>query len=312
MKSRVLLSGLLLCSLGGLGGCGASASGTFVEANRQPGHDEGVAPLRQPSPLAVNRRLPVPERPPQIADDRSRPWEVIEQANSSSAQNPDGAGYFNAIMQYDYVPGSLFQVYAAPLRLTDIQLQPGERIVGQPAAGDTVRWVLGIGRSRVDGVEQQHIYVKPTRPGLETTLVITTDRRTYHIELHSYRETYMAAVNWRYPHEELAIAGGGDVVASQVDLSGLNFAYEVDVHKGRRPDWLPLKVFDDGRKTFIQFPDAMLSGEAPVLFVVSRDGETQLVNYRVKDEFFVVDRLFEMAELRVGTKRQNVVRISRL
>ncbi len=314
MSKRYMVSSGLLALCMASSGCSQAAEGTFVEASPVADRMQGAAPEVAHSSLSENRLLRIPgddERQPLAG----KPWEVIDAANRSAAQNPDSAGYFNAIMLYDYVPGSLFQVYAAPLRLTDIQLQPGEKIVGQPAAGDTVRWILGIGRSRVDGQEQQHVYVKATRPGLETTLVITTDRRTYHLELHSYRETYMAAVQWRYPQEELRVPGAGagdDVVASGVDIRQLNFGYDVDVRKGGRPSWMPLKVFDDGRKTFIQFPDSMLAGEAPVLFVVSREGDSQLVNYRVKDEFFVVDRLFEEAELRIGRKRQNVVRISRL
>lgn len=307
------MSGIVLLAATVLGGCATASEGTFVEAERS-GSEVSTVSLVQTSPLAVNRVQKVPEESQRVLQNE-RPWEVIDEANSASEQNPDRSGYFNAIMNYDYVPGSLFQVYAAPLRLTDIQLQPGEKIVGRPAAGDTVRWILGLGRSRVDGVEQQHIYVKPTRPGLQTTLVITTDRRTYHVELHSYRETYMAAVKWRYPREELRVPGGSgeaDVLASKVNIGELNFAYDVDVRRGGTPAWMPLKVFDDGRKTFIQFPVEMKVREAPVLFVVSEGGESQLVNYRVKNEYYVVDRLFETAELRVGRKRQNVVRISRL
>ncbi len=313
IKRNIVSSGLLVMVMGS-SGCGQAAEGVFVEASRSMPQQQGGASVVERSSLAENRRFRVPadeEHEPAAG----KPWEVIDAANRSAAQNPDTAGYFNAIMLYDYAPGSLFQVYAAPLRLTDIQLQPGEKIVGQPAAGDTVRWILGLGQSIVEGQEQQHVYVKATRPGLETTLVITTDRRTYHLELHSYRETYMAAVQWRYPQEELhvpGVAAGGDVVASGVDIRRLNFGYDVDVRKGRRPSWMPVKVFDDGRKTFIQFPDSMMVGEAPVLFVVSGEGDSQLVNYRVKDEFFVVDRLFDEAELRIGRKRQDVVRISRL
>ena len=78
-----------------------------------------------------------------------------------------------------------------------------------------------------------------------------------------------------------------------------------------RPAWVPLQVFDDGHKTFIRFPAAMLDREAPALFVVSSTGDTQLVNYRVKADTYVVDRLFESAELRLGQKDQDVVHILR-
>ena len=149
------------------------------------------------------KRIPVPRVQIAKGADRSAPWNVIDDANRKAAAGPDADGYFNAIMTYDYAPGALYQVYTAPLRLTGIQLQPGEKILGKPAAGDTIRWVMGIGHSGSGADDQQHLYIKPTRPGLHTTVAINTDRRTYYLELQSFEDTYMAAVQWRYPHDEV-------------------------------------------------------------------------------------------------------------
>lgn len=311
MRRTSLLTLILTTSAFHLGGCTTATTGTMVQANQQPGRPAPTLHL-QPTELAQNRMQRVPEEEAPATSPK-KPWKVIDRANKVSAQNPDVDGYFNAIMTYDYTPGYLYQVYTAPLRLTDIQLQPGEKIVGTPAAGDTVRWVVGVGRSMQDGKEQQHIYVKPTRPGLQTTLVVTTNKRTYHIELHSYRETYMVSVAWNYPHEALQeqLTATRTTTAAQVDIESLNFSYRVRVRQGGRPSWLPVKVFDDGEKTFIQFPDAMLRREAPALFVLSDEGSAQLVNYRMKNNYYIVDRLFERAELRLGQDDQNIVRIVR-
>jgi type IV secretion system protein VirB9 len=244
--------------------------------------------------------------------------QVVAEANRHASQAPGRDGFFNAIVQYAFEPGSLYQVYAAPMRITDIVLEPGEKVLGQPAAGDVVRWVLAMGKSmQGGGIEQWHVYLKPTRADLETNLAINTDRRTYFLELHSYPETYMAAVEWHYPGEEMAhlaaqVAESAAVeknAATVVGLESLNFNYTVEVEKGT-PAWTPLQVFDDGRRTFIRFPQAMLVREAPALFVL-RDKETQLVNYRVKNDFYVVDRLVDSAELRVGQQDQEIVRILR-
>ena len=93
--------------------------------------------------------------------------------------------------RYAYEPGTLYQVYAQPMRITDIALEPGEKILGEPASGDVVRWLLALGKSMERGVEQWHVYLKPTRPELETNLAINTDRRSYLLELHSYADTYI-------------------------------------------------------------------------------------------------------------------------
>jgi type IV secretion system protein VirB9 len=243
------------------------------------------------------------------------PQQVVSEANRRASQAPDPGGTFNAIVQYVYEPGTLYQVFAAPMRITDLALEAGERIVGPPACGDTVRWVLAEGKSLQGGVEQAHVYLKPTRGGLETNLAINTDRHSYMLELHSYEETYMAVVAWRYPQDEVArLEAQGAALASQekdsapvVGLSALNFDYAIQVTQGH-PLWTPTQVFDDGRRTFVRFPASMLVREAPALFVL-RGNDTQLVNYRMKNDFYVIDRLIESAELRVGT--DEIVRVFR-
>jgi type IV secretion system protein TrbG len=101
-----------------------------------------------------------------------------------------------------------------------------------------------------------------------------------------------------------------DIIAPQVDLRALYFGYDIQSKRGE-PRWKPVRVFDDGRKTYIQFPDNLPTTEAPALFILSGRKRTQLVNYRVKGTYYVVDRLFERAELRVGEKRPDTVRITR-
>ena len=93
-----------------------------------------------------------------------------------------------------------------------------------------------------------------------------------------------------------------------LSIDNLNFRYEI---KGDNPYWRPLRAFDDGHKVFIQFPARLDQGEAPPLFVMGRKGKSQLVNYRVKGAYYIVDRLFKTAELRLGEKTQAIVRIVR-
>jgi len=262
---------------------------------------------------------PLPGRVPSIpaAKPKGAPLQVAVDANHKAALAPEKSDYFNAIVQYAYEPGTLYQVYAQPMRITDIALEPGEKILGEPASGDVVRWILALGKSMQNGVEQWHVYLKPTRPDLATNLAINTDRRSYLLELHSYADTFMAAIVWHYPEDELArlqaqaaeLAGHEKSASPVVGVDALNFDYAIQVVKGK-PVWTPVQVFDDGRRTFVRFPSAMVLREAPALFVL-RDAETQLVNYRVKNDTYVIDRLIDAAELRVGQKDQEIVRIAR-
>lgn len=143
--------------------------------------------------------------------------------------------------------------------------------------------------------------------------VITTDRRVYHLELESRASGAMAALQWRYPDDELialqrgeAAAAAARPIASGLAVERLNFDYAIS---GDKPAWRPLRAFDDGRQTFIEFAPSIAVGEAPPLFVIGDEGEAQLVNYRVAGRYYVVDRLFGAAELRLGGKKQQVVRI---
>jgi type IV secretion system protein VirB9 len=238
----------------------------------------------------------------------------VRTANREATQEPQSRGFVNAVQVYPFSEGALYRLYAAPERVTDIALQPGEVVISV-AAGDTVRWTVGDTTSGLGATKRVHILVKPFAAGLSTNLIITTDRRAYHVQLESTAATAMAALSWTYPQDELiAIRRAAEQekaaapVASELAVEQLNFGYTIT---GDTPLWRPLRAFDDGRQTFIEFPASIAVGEAPPLFVLGESGDAQLVNYRVSGRFYVVDRLFAAAELRLGEKKQAVVRIVR-
>jgi type IV secretion system protein VirB9 len=238
----------------------------------------------------------------------------VSVANRVATREPTSAGFINAIQIYPYAEGTLYRLYAAPERVTDIALQAGEAITSV-AAGDTVRWTVGDTTSGSGGTRRVHILVKPFSAGLHTNLIVTTDRRVYHLELESRPAAAMAAMSWTYPADELIAlrrqqdaAEAAAPIAFGLAVESLNFNYAVT---GDRPAWRPLRAFDDGRQTFIEFPASIAVGEAPPLFVVGETGEAQLVNYRVAGRYYVVDRLFAAAELRLGERHQQIVLIVR-
>ncbi len=150
----------------------------------------------------------------------------------------------------------------------------------------------------------------------ESEPVINTSRRTYHVELRATPSTYMAAVSWRYPQDELIALRAAEAervraapVAGGIDLPSLNFAYRIS---GDKVAWRPLRAFDDGRQLFVEFGPSVATGEMPPLFAVGEKGAAELLNYRVDGRFMIVDRLFERGELRLGAgKAAKKVRISR-
>ena len=243
-------------------------------------------------------------------------WTHVSRVTAATrAATEEPTGFVNASSVYPYAEGSVYHVYTAPGRITDIALQPGEAL-GAVAAGDTVRWIIGDTASGAGETRRSHVLVKPSIVGLSTNLVITTDRHVYHLSLTSTARTALTALSWTYPQDQLialqkraeAIEAAAPV-ASGLAIDQLHFGYAVT---GDKPDWRPLRAFDDGRQTFIEFPAQIATGVAPPLFVVGSDGSAELVNYRMRGHFYVVDRLFDVAELRFGLKRQQIVRITRL
>ncbi|EFG84836.1 P-type conjugative transfer protein TrbG [Novacetimonas hansenii] len=294
-----------------------------VQATRLLDPPKPVQVVEVPKPLPLPGQLkPLPSRravhpASEVADPTAR----VTQANLAARIQPTRAGFINAVQVYPYSPGALYQVYTAPGEITDIMLQQGEKLVGTGpvAAGDTVRWIIGDTESGAGASKRIHILVKPTRPDLTTNLIVNTDRRTYLAELRSTPATYMASVSWDYPEDDLIALRRQDNAAEDeapietgLNLDSLNFRYAVQPVKGGTPPWLPSRAFDDGHKVYIAFPSGIGQGELPPLFVLGADGGPELVNYRVRQNWMIVDRLFAAAELRLGDKQsEQRVRIVR-
>jgi type IV secretion system protein TrbG len=284
----------------------APASAQSVTSPQSP--TTVAAPATSPVPKPHSRRLHAKRAiSPVVAR--------VAAANRAATQEPSRQAFVNAVQVFPFSDGAIYQVYTAPGAVTDLSLQPGESLVAV-AAGDTVRWIIGDTTSGSGAQKRTHILVKPFASGLATNLVITTDRRSYHLQLTATSRTAMAALSWTYPADQLIAlrraadqAAAAEPVADRLSIENLHFNYRVS---GDRAAWRPLRAFDDGRQTFVEFPVSIAVGEAPPLFIIGSTGEAELVNYRVRGRFYVVDRIFDAAELRLGTRKQQIVRIDRV
>ena len=287
-----------------------------VAAQRMPEPPKPIEVVAMPQPLALPAQLkPLPDveesKPAtEPADEKVR----VSRANQDARMAPTREGYVNAIQVWPFTDGALYQVYASPGRVTVVSLQPGEELV-TVAAGDTVRWIVGDTSSGSGADLRVSLLVKPTRTGLKTNLVVTTSRRTYLIELTSTEKAWMASVSWDYPKDRMLAlqrqaqaATAAAPVDAGLSLENIRFRYAIS---GSNPSWKPVRAFDDGEKVYIQFPGGIAQGELPPLFVIGAQGDGQLVNYRFRSPYYIVDRLFGAAELRLGADKGDVVRIER-
>jgi len=220
---------------------------------------------------------------------------------------------------YPYGEGPEPVIDCEPLRSTDLQLQAGETIT-DVVMGDSERWQATPAASGDPRNPVPHVAIKPQVPGIKTNLAIYTTRHIYHLILRSRPGHSVEEVEFYYPDELLAAMKDADeaakheqqsqqdpsdgriVVASlkSTDPAALNFSYKID---GPNAPWRPLRAFDDGTHVYIQMPPGMKTSDAPALLVGAADGN-QMVNYRVRGNYYVVDRLFESAVLVAGVGRE--------
>lgn len=249
------------------------------------------------------------------AQPAARTFQHVADANRAATVRPTPSGFIGGSQVFPFAEGAIFLAYTAPGLVTDIALQPGEALVSV-ASGDTARWAIGDTTSGAGEVRQTHVLVKPFAPSLTTNLVIATDRRTYHVRLVSTANTALSSLRWTYPQDDLLALRrkveterAAAPVATGLAVERLNFNYAIS---GDRPAWRPLRAFDDGQKTYVEFAVSLSNSEVPPIFLVDREGKAELINYRLSGRYYVIDRIFDSAELRLGLKKQQIVRIDRV
>ncbi len=277
-------------------------------------------PVPAPTPVAAEPvGVPYEAQPATVAPATGVTGRRAIVAANLDARAPSRSDAFiGGVQVFAWSPGRVFEVWTAPLRVTTLTLGAGETLVSK-AAGDTVRWQIGETTSGDGAGQRTHVLLKPLQRGLETNLVLTTNRRVYFIDLKSGDASgFNAAIAWddgamdppaMAPIVEAAEIRVSDPVA--MPEGPIDARYRIEP-QGRRARWTPVSVFNDGRRTFIAFDPDLQIDEAPALFVIAADGETQMVNYRQAGGLFIVDRVFDRAELRLGDRRPQIVRIRRL
>jgi P-type conjugative transfer protein TrbG len=286
----------------------------------------GCAAKQAPAPPPLNLAVLAPPKtetpaPPTAAQILAEQPSEVRTAIQQHEQTGEWPTYKQAgAVLYPYNEGPEPVVDCASLRTTDIQLQPGETIT-DVAMGDSERWMATPASSGDPRNPVPHLAVKPQLPGIATNLTIYTTKHIYHLLLRS-RGRAMQEVEFYYPDEVLAAMKDADAAAAKskematadppaddsdggvvkvsVNPGQLNFSYTIN---GRNVPFRPIRAFDDGSHVYIQMPPEMKTSEAPALLIAANGG-TQMVNYRVEGNYYVVDRLFQQAVMVSGVGRE--------
>jgi len=290
---------------------GDSGAGSQKKTGMNP-----VLVFPDPEVVFVDRPVFVPpqEQPPKTQTP-GKP--SVQDANNKGIIKPQD--YSHAAMVYLYNQDEVYEVFTQPLRVSDLIMEPNERVTERPYVSDSERWFLGAGVSYEDNVPIQHVYVKPETSGISASLIINTDRRVYRIILRSYSDIHMPLVRWRYnygmpnnyipPPQSQAAVNGKDYPPAgnsipNIDPRFLSFNYRITYSLFNKPVWLPNLVFDDGNKTFIQFPDLVLQRELPAVFENRKD----ILNYRVTGNLIVIDKLIEEITVKIGRTEVTIIK----
>ncbi len=201
------------------------------------------------------------------------------------------------------------------LQVCAIRLQAGENINGVDV-GD-VRWKIS---TSMVGSEENPTWVMmviPTETGLTTNLIVTTDRRIYTIKLVSVKHESIPLMSFDYPDDmektwanfrtRQARAKEASTLPTGENVAELDFNFRVS---GDSPAWKPVRVYTDGVKTYVEFPDAKFPEGMPALVELGGDGglfrdeSNQIVNYRPIGKRFVVDKKLTRFALVLGIDKQ--------
>lgn len=248
--------------------------------------------------------------PLEPAEKKATGKDAAKKSFSSALQEP--WKYSGGKMFYDYDENFVYEIYCQPYRITDLALEPGEMVLENPFLSESQVWEIGAGVSRKNGEDVQHFYFKPDMSGLTTSLIIITDRRVYNFLLKSFRDCYMPMVEFEYPNT-MPYKIKTDAMdklnelrneKNSIDPKYLSFDYKMKYSIFHKPLWLPKRVYDDGRKTYIQLDERVLHSESPVLFNKSN----RRINYRVDKNLIIIDELIEKVTLRLGKEKVVIVK----
>lgn len=231
---------------------------------------------------------------------------AVKAAMRHGLQKPEK--YSRGKMIYDFDENFVYEIYCKPYEITDIELEPGEEVLETPFISEPEVWQIGAGVSKYRGLDVQRFLIKPSYSKLTSSMIIITNRRVYHLRLMSFKTDYMAMVKWNYPVQmpytiksEIMSANGHSVktVLQGVSPEFLSFDYKMKYSPFRTPIWLPERVYDDGKKTYIELNKKVLHMKFPALF----DQNRNIINYRVKENIIIIDSLIKKVTLRLNKSR---------
>lgn len=218
----------------------------------------------------------------------------------------------NRIVRYTYSPDVIFRILSVPNQTTHLELGEDEGVKETPAIGDQVQWIVTGG--------PRHLYVKPVRFDLETSLTVVTNKRTYQFQLISGKSANSQVyqkVSFYYPDRDLEVKLlketeaavvdaektrlADQVVAANVDPATLDFGFKINGDASFKPT----AAYTNGKFTFLVMPNTQ---DSPAIFLLDDDDNPSLINYQVKANMIVVERVASKLLLKLGNSEVKITK----
>lgn len=209
------------------------------------------------------------------------------------------------IQEYFYEPNKTYPVNTAMGVVTQIELDPRESIkdFGSGLSGG---WDL----ARRENV----FYIKPKVNAIDTNLIVRTQAHQYIFELkvlkgnwENLTDAKELGVNYQVKFRYPDYANFSDKASS---LAGYSLRYDptknyntnYDVAADKKSEWLiPLKVYDDGKFTYIYLNKGKFSGDFPTVYGrKSENGAEFVLNSNVESNIIIVHGTYPILVLRHG------------
>lgn len=222
-----------------------------------------------------------------------------------------GAPSQNEIWKYTYSPDIIFRIFTTPKRHVHLELGEDEGLTETPVVGDSVQW-------RVSG-GPRNLYIKPVREGIDTTLTVVTNKRSYQFQLisltastESKTEHVYQKISFEYPDRESEIKlmqesriasvkaeddrKNQQVLAKNINPATLQFTYNIT----GEATFKPVAAYSDDKFTYLVMPQ---SQDMPGIFLVEDNGSLSLVKFKPRDKtnIIVVERVAKKLLLKLGS-----------
>lgn len=199
------------------------------------------------------------------------------------------------IKTVSYSPNEVIKFTGYYRYQSNIQFADDE-LIATISLGDSVAWQINPVGNR--------LFLKPIEQDATTNMTIITNKHTYFFELHAddakdiSDSKLIFELRIVYPGEnnDQTVKNNIDHVPDleQEDLNKYNFRYTIS----GSDEVAPIRIFDDGEFTYFQFHD--INANIPAFFLVDKEGNESILNYRTRGSYIVVERVAPRYTLRHG------------